>query len=52
MVKLGFAGVHIIFLISAQKYTYIILTTLNPTLYDKIGVYMGLHYFFLISART
>ena len=37
---------------TSRKHTYIILNPLNPTLYSKIGVYRGKHYFFLVSALS
>ena len=38
---------------SSRKHVYIILTPLNPTfIYGKIGVYRGIHYFFLFLLKN
>ena len=37
---------------TSRKHAYIILTHLNPTLYGKTGVYIGLHYFFLFLLKN
>ena len=36
----------------SRNYIYIILTTLNPLLYSKTGVYMGIHYFSYFCSKT
>ena len=68
IVKLGFTGVYLIFLIllklidcgysleppcPSRKHAYIILTPLKtPLLYSKTGVYRGIHYFSYFCSET